>query len=151
KRALSALFKAYVDPAGLFDLVESAPLVPNLPAIAALVKDDTMPGAVTDDAVKLIRVIGPPQCVAPLVAMIGEPHPNPRIKFQGADSALKCGGIKAIKDVVHALPDAPYDQTELEGAVVVNIVAMSPRAEVITNLRDLLAEKGRMSRWVAIE
>jgi hypothetical protein len=150
-RALSALYKAYVDPAGLFDLVESAPLVPNLPAIEAIAKDEAIPGAAIDDAVKLIRVIGPPQCLAPLVGMIGQPHPNPRFKYVGADSALKCGGVKAIKDVVHALPDGPYDQQELVGGVIVNIAAMSPRAEVIANLRDLLAEKGRMSRWVAIE
>ncbi len=150
-RAMTALYKTYVDPGGLFDLLEPAPLVPNLDAIVGIAKDDAMPGAAADDAIKLIRVIGPPKCLPPLIGMIAHPHANPRFKYVGADSALKCGGIKAIKDVVHALPDGPYEQQELEGGVVVDITSMNPRAEVIGVLRELLGDKSRLARWVAIE
>jgi len=150
-RAMSALYKAYVDPGGLFDLVESGPLVPNLDEIVKVATDDAMPGAAADDAVKLIRVVGPPKCVAPLIGMIGHPHSNPTFKFVAADSALKCGGIASIKDVVHALPDGPYRQDELMGAVVTDITLMPPRPQVLAVLRELLQDKSRIARWVGIE
>ncbi|HET9990760.1 MAG TPA: hypothetical protein VFQ65_19655, partial [Kofleriaceae bacterium] len=150
-RAMSALYKAYVDPAGLFDLVPSAGLVPNVDAIAAIAKNEAMPADAADDAVRLLRVIGPPQCIAPLVAMVGYPHTNPKFKYVAADSALKCGGLPAAKDVVKALPDGPYQQQELVGGVVVDITLMTPRAQVLQTFRELLNEKGRIPRWVAVE
>ncbi|MEO6771662.1 MAG: hypothetical protein ABI467_01405 [Kofleriaceae bacterium] len=150
-RAMSALYKAYVDPGGLFDLVPSTALVPNIAAIAAIAKNEAVPADAADDAIRLLRVIGPPQCVAPLVAMVGYPHTNPKFKYVAADSALKCGGLPAAKDVVHALPDGAYQQEELVGGVVVDITLMTPRAQVLQTFRDLLAENGRIPRWVAIE
>jgi hypothetical protein len=150
-RAMSALYKAYVDPGGLFDLVPSTALVPNVDAIAAIAKNEAVPPDAADDAVRLLRVIGPPQCVAPLVAMVGYPHTNPKFKYVAADSALKCGGLPAAKDVVNALPDGPYQQEELVGGVVVDITLMTPRAQVLQTFRDLLSEKGRIPRWVAVE
>src|SRR3569623_1199178 len=68
-----------------------------------------------------------------------------------AVTARKCGGLPAAKDVVKALPDGPYRQDELVGGVVVDITLMSPRAQVLQTFRDLLTEKGRIPRWVAIE
>jgi len=53
--------------------------------------------------------------------------------------------------VVHALPDGPYQQEELVGGVVVDISMMSPRPQVLQTLRDLLNDKGRIARWVAVE
>ncbi len=150
-RAMTALYKGYVDPGGLFDVLEAGPLVPNLDALVAIAKDDTLPGGAADDAIKLIRVIGSPGCLPPLIGMISHPHANPRFKYVGADSALKCGGVKAIKDVVHALPDGPYEQAELVGGVVVDISTMTPRAEVLAVLRDLLNDTSRLAGWVAIE
>jgi len=150
-RALSALYKAYVDPNGLFDLVPSAALVPNVAAILAIAKNNAMPADAADDAVRLLRVVGPPACVAPLLSMVGYPHPNPKFKYVAADSALKCGGLPAVKDVVRALPDTAYQQEELFGGVVVDITLMTPRDQVLQTFRDLLSEKGRISRWVAIE
>ncbi|HEY6034799.1 MAG TPA: hypothetical protein VIV58_11080 [Kofleriaceae bacterium] len=150
-RAMSALYKAYVDPGGLFDLVPSTGLVPNVEAIAAIAKNEAVSADAADDAVRLLRVVGSPQCIAPLVAMVGYPHSNPKFKYVAADSALKCGGLPAAKDVVKALPDGPYRQDELVGGVVVDITLMTPRAQVLQTFRDLLAEKGRIPRWVAIE
>jgi hypothetical protein len=150
-RAMSALYKAYVDPAGMFDILDAAPLVPNLDAIVAIAKDDSMPGGAADDAVKLLKVVGAPACIAPLVGMVGHPHANARFKYVAADSALKCGGVRAVKDVVHALPDGAYQQEELMGGVVVDITMMTPRPQVVAVLRELLADKSRIARWVAIE
>jgi HEAT repeat protein len=125
--------------------------VPNLDAIVAIAKDDSMPGGAADDAVKLLKVVGAPACIAPLVGMVGHPHANARFKYVAADSALKCGGVRAVKDVVHALPDGAYQQEELMGGVVVDITMMTPRPQVVAVLRELLADKSRIARWVAIE
>ena len=52
---------------------------PNVATILQIAK--TSPDAnAADDAVRLLRVIGPPACVAPLLSMVGYPHP---IKGQG--------------------------------------------------------------------
>ncbi len=149
-RALEALYKAYVDPNGEFDVQAPDALAANLAAFTAIARDPEA-GDAAAYAIKLIRTIGPPRCIAPLVGIVGYPHPNPMFKLTTADSALKCGGIPAIKDVVHALPDASYSHDELVGAVIADLGNMKPADKVIAVLRELLAEKGRIPRWVAIE
>ncbi|MFT3700633.1 MAG: hypothetical protein QM831_46240 [Kofleriaceae bacterium] len=151
ERATNALYVAYVEPKGLFDMVPATALVPSIDQITALAKDETLGANVQDDAVRLLRVIGPPACVAPLVSMIGYPSSNPKYKYVAADSALKCGGLAVVKDVVHALPDGPYRRDELFGGVVVDITMMTPRQQALDALRSLLDDKGRIPRWVAIE
>jgi hypothetical protein len=150
-RAMSALYKAYVDPGGLFDMVSPEALVPNLPAITSIAQDDAMPPAAANDAVSLIRVIGMPQCEPALVSMVAHPHPDPRFKYMAANNALRCGGVKSIEDVVHALPDGPYARDELTGAVSGEIAKMSPKDQVLTALHDLLGSKRTIEKWVAIE
>lgn len=150
-RATNALYVAYVEPKGLFDMVPATALVPSVGTITALAKDDALGANVQDDAVRLLRVIGPPACVQPLISMIGYPSPNPKFKYVAADSALKCGGLAVAKDVVHALPDGPYRRDELFGGVIVDITLMTPRHEAIETFRALLDEKGRIPRWVAVE
>lgn len=150
-RALSAAYKAYVDPGGLFDLVGPKPVLPNLDAIIAIARDDAMPGGAANDAVKLVRAVGAPDCIPPLVGMISHPHSNARFKYVAADSALKCGGIAAIKEVARALPNGPYQQEELVGTVVTDIALMKPRALALTAVRELLTEKSWIARWIAVE
>lgn len=150
-RAMSALYKAYVDPAGLFDLVDSAALLPNLDTITQIAQDDSMPPAAANDAVALIRVVGMPKCLPALVSMVAHPHPDPRFKYVGANNALKCGGEKAILDTVHALPDGPYNRDELVGAVAGEIAKMTPKDAVLKDLHELLDSKRTLDKWVAIE
>lgn len=150
-RAMSALYKAYVDSQGLFELVPPTSLVENIAPITAIAKDEASTADAADDAVRLLRVIGAPACVAPLVSMVGYPHTNPKFKYVAADSALKCGGLPAVKDVVKALPDGPYEQAELLGGVVVDITVMTPRNQVLATLRELLDAPGRLPKWVAVE
>jgi hypothetical protein len=83
--------------------------------------------------------------------MIAHPHADPRFRYFGPDAALKCGGVKAIKEVVRAMPDQAYEKAKLEGTVVLDISKMNPRDQVLAELRDLLNDKSRMARWVAIE
>lgn len=151
-RAMSALFKAYVDPGGLFPVTDGGALVPNLPAIVAVAKDDTVDGQVANDAVALIRALGAPQCLAPLVGMVGAPHKNPRFKYVAANNALKCGGAKAIVEVVEALPDAgAYAKDQVQGAISGEIATMRPRDQAQAAARSLLGEKSTVARWVGAE
>jgi len=150
-RALVALYRAYVDPEGLFDVREPAPLAPNLGELVKIAQDDAMPPEAANSALALIQAVGPPQCLAPLLAMIPHPHADPGWRYVGPAAALKCGGVKAIEDVVRAMPDLPYDQKSLAGSVVHTIAKLSPRDQVLVGLRDLLADKSKIARWVAIE
>ncbi len=152
KRALSALYKAYVDPASLFDVLPPDALVPNLDSLVAIAKDDTQDPQVTNDAVALIRAVGQPQCLPPLVSMVASPHKNPRFKYVAANNALKCGGVKSIVEVVNALPDTgAYWKDELTGAVSGEIAHMTPRDKAQAAARQLLQEKSTVSKWVGIE
>jgi len=148
-RSLEALYKAYVDPESQFDVQVPDALVANIAGLEAIARDPDA-GDGEAYAIKLIRTVGPPTCIAPLVELIGYPHPNANLKLVAADSALKCGGVAAIKDVVHALPDTNYARDQLFGAVAA-ITQMTPPAKAETELRELLAERGRIPRWVAIE
>jgi hypothetical protein len=152
KRAMSALYKTYIDPHGLFDIADPAPLVPNLEALVAIAKDDAQPGGVINDAVALIRAIGSPACLAPLVGMIRVPHRESRFKYVAASSALRCGGAKAIVEVVRALPDTgAYVRDELQGSISGEIAKLTPRDQVLAALRELVNDKSTIARWVAIE
>ncbi|HEX5063200.1 MAG TPA: hypothetical protein VFV99_27680 [Kofleriaceae bacterium] len=151
-RAMGALYRAYVNPEGLFDVVEPGPaLTPNLDELAKVAQDDRMPGAAANSAVALIRSVGPPQCLPPLLAMIPHPHADPMFRYMGPDHALKCGGAKAIKDVVRAMPNQPYEKESLAGSVVLGISKLEPRDQVLASLRDLLGDQSLIARWVAVE
>jgi len=150
-RALRALFKAYVEPDG-FDAADREALVPNLAAIVDVARDDAIDSQAANDAVALIRAVGPPRCLAPLLALIGAPHRRAEFKLVAANNALKCGGPGAIADVVRALPDAGvYPRTEVDRRVSGEIARMSPRDQVQSAARGLLAEKSTVAKWVGIE
>ncbi|HEY5922018.1 MAG TPA: hypothetical protein VIV11_10130 [Kofleriaceae bacterium] len=154
-RAMGQLYRAYVNSEGLFDVIDppaaAAALAPNLDALAKIAQDDRMPGAAANSAVALIRSVGPPACLPPLLAMIPHPHADTRFRYMGPDHALKCGGVKAIGDVVRAMPNQPYEQKSLAGSVVLGISKLEPRDQVLASLRDLLGDKSLIARWVAIE
>ncbi|HEX3763138.1 MAG TPA: hypothetical protein VHW23_30785 [Kofleriaceae bacterium] len=149
-RALAALYKAYVEPDG-FAPADRAALLPNLPALIGIVRDDRVASRAADDAVAVIRAVGPPSCLAPLVGMLGAPHANPRFKFVVAQSALRCGGPAAVIEVVRALPDGSYAQSDIDGAISGEIARMTPRDQAQAAARALLGEPSTLSRWVGIE
>jgi hypothetical protein len=151
RRAMNALRTAYVDPGGRFDLADPAGLKPNLDALVKIAKDERMVGQPGNDAMELIRVVGPPGCLEPLVSLIALPHPEKNFRFAAAYNALGCGGPAAILPAVRALPDAPYAKDDLNGAVAWEIAKQSPKDQVLAALRELLNDKSRVGRWVAIE
>lgn len=151
QRALDALFKAYVDPGGLFDIVPPEPLVPNLDKLVAIVRDTAMPGEVIDDALALIRAIGGTPCYEQLRALIAVPHRG-RFKYVASTQALRCGGAAVIGDIVRALPEAgAYQHEELVGSVVHEIARAQPKDQALAQVRGLLAERSTLARWIAIE
>jgi len=150
-RALAALFKAYVEPDG-FAPADREALVANFSTIVDVAKDDRMPAEAANDAVALIRAVGPPRCLAPLLGMIGAPHRNARFKYVAANNALKCGGVKAVGDVARSLPDAGvYARDDLAGAVSGEIAQMTPRDQAVAAARALLGESSTIAKWVGIE
>jgi len=152
KRAMHQLYTAYVDPGGLFDLADPAALVVNLAGLVDIAKAETMAGQAANDAIALIRAAGSPQCFEPLVSMVRLPHPDVRFRYATAYAALYCGGAPTVAAVVRALPESGnYVREDLHGAVSGEIAKMSPRDQVLGQLRDLLADKGKVARWVAIE
>ena len=152
KRAMGALHTAYVNPGGLFDLADPAALVPNLDALVAIAKDENMPGQAVNDAIELIRAAGSPACLPPLLAIIPYPHKEPRFRYAVAYAALRCGGTKSFVEVVKALPESgTYAKDDLNGAVSGEIAKLTPRQPVLDGLRLLLDDKGRVTRWVAME
>src|SRR5262249_9226961 len=79
-RAVPALSRACGAPDG-FEPADRGALVPSLPALVTIARDDRMSGRPANDAVALIQAVGPPQCLAPLMGMLAAPHPDSRFKF----------------------------------------------------------------------
>jgi HEAT repeat protein len=150
ERCVSALYRAYVDPGGLFDVNDSKALEPSMDRLAEIAKDESQSPRVTNDAVALVRAVGMPRCLDPLVSLI--PSPNRQRRWQGANNALKCGGPKAIAPVAGALAtDTSYDHAEMAGAVWEEIAKMSPRDQVLAEVRKLLDSPSWVARWVGAE
>jgi len=152
KRAMNALRTAYVDPQGLFELADPAALAATVPDLVSIAKDDRMIGRAGNDAIELLRVVGAPACVAPLVDLIPFPHPEKNFRYAVAYAALQCGGPAAIGPVVKALPPtAPYAQEAVSGAIAGQIAKLTPRAQVLVQVRALLDDPGTITKWVAAE
>ncbi|HEX7838713.1 MAG TPA: hypothetical protein VF469_14655 [Kofleriaceae bacterium] len=150
-RALSALFKAYVEPDG-FEIADREALVPSLPALVDIARDGRVAAHVANDAVALIRAVGAPRCLPPLVGMIGAPHRDPQFKLVAANNALACGGTGAIAAVARALPDAGvYPRDQVERRISAEIARMTPRDQAQAAARALLAEPSTVAKWVGME
>jgi DNA-binding TFAR19-related protein (PDSD5 family) len=151
KRAISALYRAYVDPGGLFPVAEPTSLVPYVQQLVGYAKSD-YEGRVVNDAVALVKATGKPTCVEPLVAVTAYPHEQLLYRYIGASAALQCGGAAAIAPVVAALPeDGSYSHQQLGGAVWMVIAKLEPREEVLVALRALARGEGKLGRWISVE
>lgn len=150
-RALSALYRAYVDPGGLFPVVDPAPLVPHVQTLVGFAKAENK-GRVVNDAIALVKVTGRPACVEPLLDVVAYPHDQLLFRYIGASAALQCGGAAAIAPVLAAFPEnGSYMRQQMGGAVWTIIAKLEPRAEVIAALRELAKRDGKLAKWIAIE
>jgi hypothetical protein len=152
ERAIGALYRAYAEPGGMFDVADPAALVPNLDRIVEVAKDDTQAPQVTNDAVGLIRATGMPHCLPPLLQMVTHQHKDERYRWVGVNNALKCGRVQAIAPVVAALPvDGAYERETVTGAVAQEIAKMSPRDNALAEARTLVASPSWVARWIGVE
>lgn len=152
ERVFDALALAYVKNDALFDVQPPPPLIANLDTIVAIGKDDSQPGRVVNTAIELIRATGQPTCFVPLIGMVGAAHKESRFKYVTGVNALRCGGSKAIVEVVKALPQGGvYVMEELRDTIALEISKMSPRPAVLAALRTLLFDKSTIAKWIAIE
>nr|HEX4318909.1 hypothetical protein [Kofleriaceae bacterium] len=151
-RAMSALWTAYVSPNGLFDLRAPDPLIPNLPLLAEVARDDKIDGAAANHAVDLIGAVGAPACIAPLVSMVAYPTSDPVVKYQGVNKAIRCAGVKGVKEAVEALPPSgAYDKADVTGAISGEIAKLQPKDQALAAARDLLTSQNPVARWVGVE
>ena len=106
-----------------------------------------------NDAVQLIRAVGPPACLAPLLGMINHPHPDPRFRWVGVDSALRCDPASALPAVALSLPvRGRYARDVLGGAVWQTLGAMTARkGDIAATARQMTSNKSWVARWIAIE
>ena len=153
ERALDALYKAYVKTDGSFALVDPKALAPSLDRLVALAKDEHLSAQPVNDAVQLIRAVGPPACLQPLLGMINFPHPDPRFRWVGVDSALRCDPVAALPAVALSLsPRGRYAKDVLGGVTWQSLATMTARKdEIASAARQMLGNKSWVARWIAIE
>jgi len=151
ERAMNALYKAYIDTRKEFELADAKALEPSLQSFVDLASNDTTESGIADDAAALIRAIGMPKCLPALLGIIPKPHANAKFRYAAPNNALLCGGAPAIVDTIKAMPDLPYSKDELDGSIVLTISKLEPKDQVLAALRTLLADKGKVEKWVAIE
>lgn len=152
RRALDAVYQAFIDPRGLFPAVEPAALAPSLERLGALARDDDQEARVANDAVELIRAVGMPGCLPPLLEMVTQPHRDPAFRWVGANNAIRCGGATALTEVASRLStSASYEAALLTGSVVAPLPTLGDKDALLTAARALTTHPSWVARWIAIE
>ena len=154
-RAMGALYRAYLDPQGLFPLADASALVPSVGRLAEIAKNDRQSAQTTNDAVQLVRAAGLPHCLEPLLSMVSHPHRDPRFRWVGVNNALRCGGADALVKIAELLPSsgvtASYDAEVLGGSLWKSLGAIGQRDALVTASRGLLESKSWVARWIGAE
>lgn len=153
ERSLDALYQAYVKNENVFPLVEPAALAGSVTKLVALAKDDALGARGANDAVQLIRAVGPPTCVTALVGLINHPHPDPRFRWMGIDSALRCDPVAALPAVALSLsPRGRYPRELMAGSLWGTLATITNRkADIAAAARPMLTNGSWVARWIAVE
>jgi hypothetical protein len=152
KRAMNALYTGYVDSRERFERADSRALVPNLDRLVRLAEDETRDSRTINDAIRLIGAAGPPECVKPLVELIGFPHEAQNFLWVSANAALLCGKSEALVPVADALPRGRgYALAELEGAILEPMIALDDKQAVARQARVLLGSESWIARVIGLE
>jgi hypothetical protein len=105
-----------------------------------------------NDAVDLLAIVGPPECIPPFVEMARLPSAQQAFRWVGIQRGLRCGGAQAVVPVVEAIPDVVgYERALLEKYVYKEILAAPGSARVAEQARQLLASKSWVARVTGIE
>ncbi len=152
KRALDALYRAYVDPQGRFPVCAGDSLLPHLDRLSALARDPDRPLTERDDLIALIGQAPAPACVAALTPLISGPVREPMVRWVSANAALRCGRGDAIVPVSEALPTAgAYEVERLAGVLWTPMAALEDHAVVAAKARILLQSKSWVARVIGVE
>lgn len=152
KRALAAMHDAYVEPAQGTPIPGRDPLLPHVLKLAAIAKDENLPGEMNNDAVDLIGAIGPPECVPPFVEMASLPAAQSAFRWVGAQRGLRCGGALAVVPILEAVPkEYGFERALLEKYLWKEILAAPGAKQVADQLRELLKSSSWVARVTGIE
>lgn len=151
-RALSALHEAYVQPVSGQPVAARPGLVGQIDRLGEVARNENLPGVMNNDAVDLIAVIGPPECIPPLVEMARLPSAQQSFRWVGAQRGLRCGGAQAMVPILEAMPDTiAYERALLEKYVYKEILAAPGAPKVAEQARQLLSSKSWIARVTGIE
>lgn len=152
RRAIDAVYNAFIDPRGLFPVADPAGLAPSLERLGAIARDDGQESRVANDAVELIRAVGMPGCLPPLLEMVTQPHRDPAFRWVGANNAIRCGGAKALVEVAGRLSTGgSYEQSILSGAIVAPLSTLGDREGLLAAARELTGHPSWVARWIGLE
>jgi hypothetical protein len=152
RRAMSALYMGYIDNRDRFDLADPGALVPHLDRLVRLAEDETRDSRTINDAIRLIGAAGSPECVKPLVELIGFAHEAENFLWVSANAALRCGKSEALVPVADALPRGRgYALEELEGAILEPMIALDDKQAVARRARVLLGSESWIARVIGLE
>jgi hypothetical protein len=152
QRALGALHDAYVQPAAGQPLSPRPALTGYIDRLGKIATNDNLPGVMNNDAVDLIAVVGPPDCIAPFVEMAGLPVAERAFRYVGMQRGLRCGGAQAVVPVVEAIPTTvAYERALLDKYVWKEILAAPAPVKVAEQCRKLLDSNSWVARVTGIE
>jgi hypothetical protein len=151
QRALAALHEAYVQPTSGQPVPPRPALVGQIDRLGEVARNEGLPGVMNNDAVDLISVVGPPECIQPFVQLAGLPSLNPAFRWVGVQRGLRCSGAQGVVPIVEAMPDTGYEHALLEKYVYKEILASPGAAKVAEQARQLLSSKSAVARVTGIE
>ncbi|HLU65908.1 MAG TPA: hypothetical protein VKZ63_06515 [Kofleriaceae bacterium] len=152
RRAIAALHEAYVEPLAGTPLPGRDALLPHIDRLAAVARDENLPGVMNNDAVELISVVGPPECIPPFVELVSLPAAQEAFRWVGTQRGLRCGGAQAVVPIVEAIPSAAsYERALLEKYVWKEIVGAPAPAKVAEQARQLLSSRSWVAKVTGIE
>ena len=155
RRALSALYGAYVDNGQRFELASGQALVPHLDRLAAMLREPgqmAVSNAVANDILALIAAAGAPACIEPLIGLLATPLRSDDHFWVIANAAVRCGKARALVPVAEALPRARgYEARRLRGALLTPMAALDDAAQVAAQARILLQSESWVARIIGVE
>jgi len=152
KRALSALFEAYVQPVSGQPVPSRPALVGQADRLGEVARNENLPGQMNNDAAYLLVAVGPPECIPPLVEMARLPSAQRSFRAVGLQMGLRCGGAQAMAPVLEAVPATlEYDRGYLDHYVVSELLKAPGAAKVAEQARALLSSQSWVARVAAIE
>lgn len=151
ERAMGALHRAYVEPVGT-EPANGKALVPVLPEILAVVRDEDASGTMVNDAVDLVAAVGMPECLPPFVDMVSYPHTAEAFRWMGVQRGIRCGQAGGIVPVVEALPaTTSYQRGLLDKYLWDEVLKIPARDRVAEAARTLLQSDSWVARVSGVE